>query len=244
MKKYLNTKTITLLITILLIGILSTLESCSNSDISTISNSKYVEFLDIDTTNLKNLNAAETLILSKAKDRVNSHITFDNINKVYRLNQTSAIELNISNRLFDHIKHVIQITNQNISKVNITQDLINPKLLHVSSKSIKQNTRFKVTAEAPQIGQGGIDISWDHADIYLTQSQAESLENALSTGKDAAALVAIVSGFFGQGEVTLVASVANWLFDKGASGLKDNIGEDGSIITYDYFLGGFSSCKR
>jgi len=78
------------------------------------------EYLDMDTSNLQNATADQKLMLKKASDRIDPFVKYEN--KVFVLKVTKASELNMSERLFELMKKVMNQSNSFIKDLNVAPD--------------------------------------------------------------------------------------------------------------------------
>jgi hypothetical protein len=78
------------------------------------------EYLDMDTSNLQNTTAEQKLILKKASDRMDPFVKYEN--KTFVTTVTKASELNMSERLFELVKKVMQQSNSFIKDLNVAPD--------------------------------------------------------------------------------------------------------------------------
>ena len=78
------------------------------------------EYLDMDTSNLQNTTVEQRLILKKATDRMDPFVKYEN--KIFVTTITRASELNMSERLFELMKKVMQQSNSFIKDLNVAPD--------------------------------------------------------------------------------------------------------------------------
>lgn len=85
------------------------------------------EYLDMDTSNIKNATAEQKLILKKAIGRMDPYVKYEN--KTFHFTITKGSEVNISERLFELMKKVIQSTNSMIKDLNVAPDKNDPTVM-------------------------------------------------------------------------------------------------------------------
>lgn len=183
--KIISTKK-TILTTIIAIAFLSVIpifQSCSNSDndIIPVQQSKQLEYLDMDVSNLQDVTEEQKLIFEKAKARIDSFVVLKD-NK-FKLTINCGSKIQISERLFNYFQETIKQTNLVIKDLNVVQR--NSKVLHVIKKT-SGNVRFKANANPENIPVNRTDyeITWSGVDIYISSHTLNGI--ALESGSIAA----------------------------------------------------------
>lgn len=78
------------------------------------------EYLDMDTSNLQNPTAEQKLIMKKATDRMEPFVKYEN--KIFVTTVSKASEVNMSERLFELMKKIMQQSNSLIKDLNVAPD--------------------------------------------------------------------------------------------------------------------------
>ena len=85
------------------------------------------EYLDMDTSNIKNATAEQKLIFKKAIGRMDPYVKYEN--KTFHFAITKGSEVNMSDRLFELMKKVILNTNSIIKDLNVAPDKNDPTVM-------------------------------------------------------------------------------------------------------------------
>jgi len=226
---------------LVLLSTLPFLQSCSSNE-PNLQESKQLEYLDVDVSNLQNATDGQKLILKKAKDRIDPYVVL--IGKEYSLTVTNASEVQMSERLFYLVKNTIANTNLLLKDLNVVPDIKNPRILHLIKQSnLGKNQRFKILGyEATPIdGQNSWNADWDGFHLSLNDETTDKLERALIAG----ASVATIAGILGIGSVAgapagAASAIVGVIMGAGAAILDTY--NDGNGVTINYGLtGSFTS---
>ncbi len=189
------------------VSALTFLQSCSDDEDTPMQETMKLEFLDLDVSNLNNPTDIQKLILKKAKDRIDPYIVLEG--KTYILAVTNAIDVQMSERLFELIKTTISNTNYLVKNLNVVVDKNNPKLLHiVQSKGLGKNSRYKILGyeSTPIDGQDSWNVDWSGVHIYLNNETTKRLNKLVAAG----ACAADIAGLLGCVPVGIIGVILTY----------------------------------
>lgn len=190
---------------ILLSLLFITFQSCNkDSDSQRINaniNTK-LEFLDADVPfvpsligqqkdNFKKANLNDQqIIFKKALTRIDPYVVYKN--KSYKLTVSKGSEIQMSERLFEYFKVMLNQTNSDIKDLNIVSDKNDSRKLYVVKQSkLDSNVRLKSveTEEKPGLNTTAFGIHWWGVEIYISSHDL----NRLTLGCTAAAIIGAFS---------------------------------------------------
>jgi hypothetical protein len=222
-----------------------TFQSCNKDDDSIRINeamNKKLEYLDTDVSNLpslsehqmgglKNANISEQqmVILKKARARIDSFVVYEN--KAFKLKITSGSQIQMSERLFEYFKAIMNQTNSVIKDLNVVPDKKDHRKLHVV-KQLMLNSQVRLKSgdieTTPAYNTTDYVIGWSGVDLYISKHDLE----LLAWGCGVAALFGTLCPEF------VISKAAAWVGGIAASSFTlmavDNPG--GVVISVDWLL--------
>lgn len=206
---------------LVLLSTLPLLQSCSNSENAPMLQSKQLEFLDMDVSNLQNMSQEQKTILKKAIDRLHPFVTCTN--KVYSLSIQSGKEVEISDGLFDLLKSTMMKTNLTIKDLNVVPDKNDPTKLHLIKKTtLYSNVRYKIQTDesTPPVGSQGIVYTEYGSQLYLTQEDIYRIGDSCSYVSGVGWVVAGGCTLTGQLPEAAIAGIAAAIWGMGSTGIN------------------------
>lgn len=196
-----------------LLSTLPFLQSCSNNE-PQAQQSNQLEFLDVDVSNLQNMNEEQKLVMSKAKDRIDPYVYYDKSNNEYVLKTSKASEVNMSQRLFDYYKNSICKANSTMKNLSVVVDDKNSKKLQILKQAtVSKTVRLKSIAEntnGTETNTSSFDWDYEGYDVNLSTHTLNAIALGSTVGAVGATFIPdpLVTKIVAGGLVITAASAA------------------------------------